>query len=167
MSHRDFTAFIEAIADAPTGRAVGNPWSGYTYLDTDEVRDSCKRVLNAGYRLKEYVLSCPIPDIKKVIFNDPATIVLWNDGTKTVVKAHGEEFDPEKGLAMAIVKKLYGNKGNYFNKIKKWLPKEENDPEAKHATSVDKVEKALSKLDQAMGSIAKSAADWRDFCILS
>lgn len=24
--------------------------------------------------------------IKKVIFNDPATIVLWNDGTKTVVK---------------------------------------------------------------------------------
>ena len=26
------------------------------------------------------------PGIKKVIFNDPATIVLWDDGTKTVVK---------------------------------------------------------------------------------
>lgn len=40
--------------------------------------------------------------IKKVIFNDPATIIFWNDGTKTVVQARGEAFDPEKGLAMAI-----------------------------------------------------------------
>ena len=59
-------------------------------------------------------------DIKKVIFNDPATIVYWYDGTKTVVKAVDEEFDPEKGLAMAITKKALGNKGNYFNEIKKW-----------------------------------------------
>lgn len=67
-----------------------------------------------------------IPEIKNVIFNDPATIVFWEDGTKTVVKCQdGDEFDPEKGLAMAIAKKAYGNKGNYCNKMKKWLPKEE------------------------------------------
>ena len=66
-----------------------------------------------------------IPDIKNVIFNDPATIVFWEDGTKTVVKCQdGDEFDPEKGLAMAIAKKAYGNKGSYCNKMKKWLPKE-------------------------------------------
>lgn len=66
------------------------------------------------------------PEIKNVIFNDPATIVFWEDGTKTVVKCQdGDKFDPEKGLAMAIVKKAYGNKGNYCNKLKKWLPKEE------------------------------------------
>lgn len=63
-------------------------------------------------------------DIKDVKFNDPATIVFWNDGTKTVVKAVDEPFDPEKGLSMAICKKVYGNKGNYFNKLKKWLPEE-------------------------------------------
>lgn len=64
--------------------------------------------------------------IKNVIFNDPATIVLWNDGTKTVVKVQdGDVFDPEKGLTMAIVKKLLGNQGNYYNELKKWLPKEE------------------------------------------
>lgn len=41
--------------------------------------------------------------INKVIFNDPATIVFWKDGTKTIVKCQeGAEFDPEKGLAMAI-----------------------------------------------------------------
>lgn len=63
--------------------------------------------------------------IKNVIFNDPATIVIWADGTKTVVKADGEHFDPEKGLAMAISKKFFGNKGYYYDVFKKWLPKEE------------------------------------------
>lgn len=60
-------------------------------------------------------------EIVNVIFNDPATIVLWSDGTKTVVKCQGyDTFDPEKGLAMAIAKKFLGNKGNYYNEIKKW-----------------------------------------------
>lgn len=31
-----------------------------------------------------------LPKIKDVIFNDPATIVYWADGTKTVVKAENE-----------------------------------------------------------------------------
>ena len=65
--------------------------------------------------------------IKNVIFNDPATIVFWADGTKTVVKAENEEFDPEKGLAMAISKKVLGNKGNYYETFKKWLPEKESD----------------------------------------
>lgn len=74
--------------------------------------------------------SSHIPEIKNVIFNDPATIVFWEDGTKTVVKCQdGDKFDPEKGLAMAIVKKAYGNKGSYCNKLKKWLPK--NDASSK------------------------------------
>lgn len=61
------------------------------------------------------------PEIKDVIFNDPATIVFWTDGTKTVVKCQeGDIFDPEKGLTMAIAKKIYGNKGSYCNVIKKW-----------------------------------------------
>lgn len=61
-------------------------------------------------------------DIEKVIFNDPATIVYWNDGTKTVVKCQDDDrFDKEKGLAMAIVKKLFGNKGNYNKIFKKYI----------------------------------------------
>lgn len=64
--------------------------------------------------------------IKKVIFNEPATIVLWEDGTKTIVKCQeGDVFDPEKGLAMAISKKYFGNKGNYCEVFKKWCPEEE------------------------------------------
>ena len=64
--------------------------------------------------------------IEKMIFNDQATIVLWGDGTKTVVKCGENDFyDPEKGLALAISKKYLGNKGNYYNIFKKWLPKED------------------------------------------
>ena len=60
----------------------------------------------------------------RVIYNDPATIAFWSDGTKTVVKAQpGDIFDPEKGLAMVIAKKVCGNTGNYYNSFKKWLPK--------------------------------------------
>lgn len=62
--------------------------------------------------------------IKDVIFNDPATVVLWEDGEKTVVQCqNGEEFDPEKGLAMAITKRLYGNKYSYYDVFKKWVGK--------------------------------------------
>lgn len=65
-----------------------------------------------------------IPEIKDVIFHDPATIVLWKDGTKTVVKADQETYDKEKGLAMAIIKKMNGNKGNYNDIFRKWCPYE-------------------------------------------
>lgn len=62
-----------------------------------------------------------VPKINRVIFNDPATIVLWSDNTKTIVKADNEDFDKEKGLAMAITKKTLGNEGNYYNELKKYL----------------------------------------------
>lgn len=67
--------------------------------------------------------------ISDVIFNDPATIVFWRDGSRTVVKAKNEPYDPEKGLAMAITKKVYGNKYNYYDTVQHWLkrykPKED------------------------------------------
>lgn len=62
------------------------------------------------------------PKIKDVKFNDPATIVFWEDGTKTVVKAQdGEKFDKEKGLAMAIIKKSQDNSSKYYEIFKKYI----------------------------------------------
>ena len=109
------------------GHITGTAKVSYRSLDDirndDEVpRNIYRNILNSTYGIG----SLRIPEIKNVIFNDPATIVFWEDGTKTVVKCQdGDEFDPEKGLAMAIAKKAYGNKGNYCNKLKKWLPNEE------------------------------------------
>ena len=64
-----------------------------------------------------------IPAIKKVIFNNPATIVIWNDGTKTTVKcSERDEYSEEVGLAMCISKKALGNKGNFNEVFKKHIP---------------------------------------------
>lgn len=64
--------------------------------------------------------------IKNVIFPDPATVVFWSDGTKTVVKTQGgEKYNKEKGLAMAIIKKITGNTGNYYEIFKEWCGDEE------------------------------------------
>ena len=65
-------------------------------------------------------------EIEKVIFNNPATIVIWKDGTKTVVKCNGEKFDQEKGLAMAISKRALAVGNRYHKTFKKWC-KEEDD----------------------------------------
>lgn len=74
-----------------------------------------------------YIKQCSgvtIPEIRNVVFNDPATIVFWGDGTKTIVKCQkdkGDVYSKEAGLAMAIVKKVYGNNGNYNNIFNKWI----------------------------------------------
>ena len=63
-------------------------------------------------------------NIKDVIFNDPATVVIWNDNSKTVVKCQketGDTYNKELGLAMCIIKKLSGNTGNYNDVFKKWI----------------------------------------------
>lgn len=100
------------------------------YFDTDMVmtREEMQYCLNdvavTEKLFKEEQImrfnSCK-PTIKKIIFNDPATIVMWSDGTKTVVKCgENDVFDPEKGVAMCCMKKLLGtNKtgSNYLDKV--------------------------------------------------
>lgn len=72
--------------------------------------------------VREWLKENNMPEIRDVIFNEPATIVLWKDGTKTVVKCGKKDnYDKEKGLAMCIVKKINGNKGNFNNLFKKWV----------------------------------------------
>ena len=80
----------------------------------DKIFDDLMKKLNGEFAMK--------PEIKKVIFNNPATVILWTDGTKTVVKCQDDDtFDKEKGFALAYLKKLLGN-DNTFNKvIKKWV----------------------------------------------
>ena len=47
---------------------------------------------------------------KKIIYNNPATIVFWKDGTKTVVKkAPNEKFNTYHAFCAALAKKILGN----------------------------------------------------------
>ena len=66
-----------------------------------------------------------IPKIKKVIFNYPATIIIWSDKTKTVVKCRAADtWDPEKGFAMAYLTKVMG-KSELHKSLKKYVDDKE------------------------------------------
>lgn len=99
---------------------------GCDWMANPKIFDKFTMLTNAATTTVDGVMprekkSIVFPEIRNVIFSDPATIVFWKDGTKTVVKAYEDKFDAEKGLAMAIAKKALGNKGNYYEVIKKWV----------------------------------------------
>lgn len=51
------------------------------------------------------------PDIKKVIYSGPCTIVLWVDGTKTMVRCTANDIKDEKtGLALCVAKRFLPRK---------------------------------------------------------
>lgn len=92
------------------------------HLQTDSL---VFNLMQADLNYRKCKSNLRIDSIEKVMFNPPATIIFWKDGSKTVVKCRDdEEFDHEKGLAMAITKKALGNKRNYYETFWKFLPKE-------------------------------------------
>ena len=88
--------------------------------------------------------------ITNVIFSPPATIVFWSDKTKTVVKCDPkEDYDPEKGIAMAICKKMIGdNKRDYYNVFLHWIKKYEKQQKEK-----EEIDNALERLKLFIGGL--------------
>lgn len=79
-----------------------------------------------------------LPEIRKVIFHDPATIIIWADGSKSIVKCtEKDKYDPEKGFAMAIAKKALGNKGNYYNIFKEYIPVSEDETDLYYLDNIE------------------------------
>ena len=106
-------------------------YSGISTSDLITTPDMIRR-REVAYRLSRaaaYGLFTPVTKektlsmtIKKVIFSPPATIIIWDDNTKTIVKAQEDEpYDPEKGMAMCIAKHIYGDCGSYYNVFSEWL----------------------------------------------
>lgn len=129
ISHKAYMEYVNSLLKR-SDKLKGNLDTGYSYASDGGVKmdEFWDAYLRKGRRT-DYSLAFGRSErevrIEKVIFNNPATIVFWTDGTKTVVKAIDEPYDEEKGLAMAVTKKFFGNKGNYYNNIKKHLPKSE------------------------------------------
>lgn len=92
-----------------------------TYDITVDIMERINKELNYSIYVAPYFR------IKKVIFNNPATIVYWSDGDKTVVKCGKDDtYSEETGLALCFMKKALGNKGNYNNTFKKYIKEENN-----------------------------------------
>lgn len=120
--------------------------------------NNCLELVSKGYADIDIIFDMknrrikPEERIKNVIFSNPATIVFWDDGTKTVVKANGDDpYDPEKGLAIAITKKFFGtnkNKSNYYDIFKKWLPKDEKETKKTVDKGVDDCYYTIKELSE-------------------
>lgn len=68
---------------------------------------------NAASIIKSYF------DIEKVIFNGPATIVVWKDNTKTIVKCEeGTTYSKEEAIDQAILKKLFTTNSHHKRVLK-------------------------------------------------
>lgn len=111
------------VCTVPSYDAVWAVDRDYSFLNTntscwDEVKKEEKEKMKSAvqgdnifevqgsYKEKEEVKSIAI---KHVIFDGPATIVFWDDGTKTVVKCTDDDsYSYDVGIAMATLKKIFG-----------------------------------------------------------
>ncbi len=60
-------------------------------------------------------------DVKDVIFNPPATIVLWSDGTKTVSKcSEDDSYEERLGFLICVAKKYFGSTTRYMKVMEKF-----------------------------------------------
>ena len=110
-------------------------------VNDDQIKYHTKNLLNSFYGAKpewaQYAASDVIAtarahdmlmaakrfEIKRVYFNKPVTVVLWADGTKTIVRCQdGDAYSEETGLAMCFAKKALGNKGAFNDVFKKFVP---------------------------------------------
>ncbi len=119
----------DAVSYAGGWVNVMNDFVGHEYcvceiIDNQKVRltDTRNYVFDTRYLVKvsSATDSWSSDLVKKVIVNAPATIIIWGDNSKTVVKCmEGETFDPEKGIAMAFMKHIMFNDSS--TRMNKWV----------------------------------------------
>lgn len=75
----------------------------YWNAEWDDRREKLRGLRGVSYMVNDL-------RVKKIIFSGPCTIVLWKDGTKTIARvSDGDEFDPEKGVAVCFMKRSLGH----------------------------------------------------------
>lgn len=119
-------SILEPKLDLYTKRDIDLREQCHNYLEEDvkmpKIKYGQSVLYNKMAKPETFVVS--FFDIDRVIFNNPATIVFWKDGTKTVVKVNGGDvFNPEVGLMACFTKKALGNKYEYYGKFNKIINK--------------------------------------------
>ena len=122
-----------------------------------DVTDYCKNEVLATIKLAEtknfYSLN-----VSKIIFNPPATIVFWEDGTKTVVKCSAEdEFSEYYGFLAALGKKVYENNSQIKKLIDKKAEWHENKKDEKDIPDV-----SMNSLTEVLEYLCTGTFDWHD-----
>ena len=83
-----------------------------------------------------------VPAVKQVLHSGPATIVFWDDGTKTIVRCgDDQEFDPYTGFIAAFAKKMYG----FTSRVKRMLKKVTAEQKVKKTKQAPEVDETTSE----------------------
>lgn len=91
----------------------------------------------------------------KVIYNPPATIILWKDGSKTVVKCSEDDiYDPMTGFLLCCLKHFLGNDSAAFHRfLKEYGPQDKiQDPDLTDL-SEDLIKRAATSIGTAAGRV--------------
>lgn len=122
------TVTIDTLTDYNVGRRNGKTLDASIDAACKLGEKLNKAVLYADNKAY-YNFAQQVIKIEKVIFHDPATIVFWNTGDKTVVKCgRDDKYDPEVGLAMCIAKYFLGSRRQIKQTCKKFGVKFEQKP---------------------------------------
>ena len=94
---------------------------------------------------------------EEIIFqpDNKATVVIWKDGSKTVVKCHEDEFSKEFGFAMALAKKIYG-RGRFLQLVE--------NADIQHTTEKKKKESPKTEYAYELGNQPKERMTVQDAC---
>ena len=101
---------------------------GRTANDFDKLAESLKKPTEKESPKKAHkprkIKKPKINDgIKAVYFNDKKKVVyvIWKDGTSTKVTCHSDDvYSRESGLALAYMKKKFGNDSTFNNVLRYW-----------------------------------------------
>lgn len=90
--------------------------NGTLQTDDKDWAQTVKSELNRKYGLLSAL------QIQRIIVNNLATIVFWEDGTKTVVKISDADMEDGKydiyaGVSYAIAKKLFGSNSSFKREV--------------------------------------------------
>ena len=142
MTLTEFNAFIKDSKDAQNKEANNKEEKNMGPKDTT-FAEFCRKIY--------WGTITPVTPTK-ILIQGTATIIWWSDGDKTVVKCQkGDKMDPEKGIAMAVMKKFMGtNKtgSNYLDFAKKAIAeyeKQKQEAAKKRKQAADKKRRAQKK----------------------
>lgn len=100
------------------------PLTEYGTVSTNTGSHNLCEGMQCGTAYENYLESEKEEEVKpkKVIFNNPATIVIWEDNTKTIVKCNkNDKFKKKAGYLMAYFQKTSGMTKHQCSKFLKEL----------------------------------------------
>ena len=133
-SNRDYSSYFKSMDGEMTSKELVN---------------ALKTSINSVYgltaaNLADYPTLMTSSLIKRVIFSDRKTIILWNDGSKTMVScAEGEQLDPYMGFCAAFTKGFFGSK----HQVEKIVKNADYQPSKKTKKKISEVLKQLREDD--------------------